>query len=329
MTSVAPQQRIAPGDLAAPVAVLAGGESAEREISLQSGAMVMSALRDLGLSAHLLDAAGRDLVTALQAQPWRCAFIALHGRGGEDGTVQACLEQLGIPYTGSGVLGSALAMDKWRSKQLWRQAGLATPAAVLLTGQSDWSGVVEQLGLPLMVKPTHEGSSLGMSKVGSVQALASAWKLAREYDPSVMAEAWVGGGEYTVALVGDQTLPVVKIEPQGGYYDYAAKYQRDDTRYLCPAPLTDAEQKQAGVLARSAFEALACSGWGRVDLLRDDQGDWQLIEVNTVPGLTSHSLVPKAARAHGWDESALIERILALALEAHQATGNGAGQAHG
>jgi D-alanine-D-alanine ligase len=291
------------------VAVLMGGRSAEREISLKSGAMVLDALRKSRVDAHAFDPRDRRLAE-LVAEKFERAFIALHGRFGEDGTVQGALEYLGIPYTGSGVMASALAMDKWRAKLLWQAAGMPTPAHELLTSQSDWARVADRLGLPLMVKPASEGSSIGMTKVTSVEALGAAYELAAGYDKAVIAEAFVEGIELTAGILGDEPLPLIRLETPRTFYDYQAKYFADDTRYICPCGLPERDEQRIRQVAFAAFELLGCSGWGRVDLMLDRAGDPFLLEVNTVPGMTDHSLVPMAARAKGMSFEDLCVRIL-------------------
>ena len=226
-------------------------------------------------------------------------FIALHGRFGEDGTVQGALELMGIPYTGSGVMASALAMDKFRTKLVWQAMNLPLPAFTLLTPDSDWNAVVRQLGLPLFVKPANEGSSVGISKVKSVAELPAAYAEAAKHDSIVIAERYIGGGEYTVAILGGQSLPVIKIEPANEFYDYEAKYLRDDTRYLCPSGLPAEKEMEMQQLAQQAFAVIGGTGWGRVDFLKDEAGKLYLLEVNTSPGMTNHSLVPMAARVAG------------------------------
>ena len=291
------------------VAVLMGGRSAEREVSLKSGAAVLAALRKSDVDAHAFDPAVQDL-HALLDEGYQYAFIALHGRFGEDGTVQGALELMGIPYTGSGVLASALAMDKWRSKLVWQAAGLPTPAYELLTGHSDWNAVAQRLGLPLFVKPANEGSSVGISKVKQASELRAAYEEAARHDKLVLAEAFVGGGEYTVALLGAQQLPVIKIEPANEFYDYEAKYLRDDTRYLCPSGLPQKKEAEMQHLAQQAFALIGGAGWGRVDFLVDAAGSPYLLEINTSPGMTDHSLVPMAARQAGMSFEKLVLRIL-------------------
>jgi len=298
------------------VAVLFGGSSAEREISLKSGGAVLAALRSRGVDAHAFDPAEHPLAS-LKTEGFERAFLILHGRGGEDGTVQGALELLGIPYTGSGVMASAVGMDKWRTKLLWRGAGLPVPDYALLDADSDFAAVERQLGLPLFVKPANEGSSVGISKVKAPGALAAAYREAARHDSLVLAERFVGGGEFTVAILGEgddfRALPVVKIEPATDFYDYEAKYFRDDTRYLCPSGLPADKEAEMQALARRAFTVLGCRGWGRVDVLMDTDGSPYLLEINTAPGMTDHSLVPMAARAAGIDFPGLCLKVLELA----------------
>lgn len=294
------------------VAVLFGGSSAEREVSLKSGAAVLAALQRSGVNAHAFDPAQRDL-SELRDEKFDRVFIALHGRFGEDGTVQGALELLGIPYTGSGVLASALGMDKWRTKLVWQAAGLPIPNFVLLDAHSDSAAVVAQLGLPLFVKPANEGSSVGISKVKSVEQLHAAYLNAAQHDPLVIAESFVGGGEYTAAILGDSALPVIKIEPANEFYDYEAKYLRDDTRYLCPSGLSAAQESEMQALAKQAFALIGGQGWGRVDFLMSTAGKPYLLEINTSPGMTDHSLVPMAARQAGISFEQLVLRVLGMA----------------
>lgn len=291
------------------VAVLMGGLSAEREISLQSGAAVLASLQTQGVDAYAVDV-GRDIVSVLLAGKFDCAFIALHGRRGEDGVMQGVLETLNIPFTGSGVLGSALSMDKVRSKQLWLSADLPTPKYALLQEDTDWNVVVADLGLPLAVKPVHEGSSLGTVRVENAADLEPAWRESVVFDAAVMAEPWVQGEEYTVAILGDEALPVIRLETPREFYDYLAKYKASDTQYHCPAGLAVEKEQQLQALALQAFKALGATGWGRIDLMLDAEGWPWLLENNTVPGLTGHSLVPMAAKAAGIDFDELILRIL-------------------
>ena len=291
------------------VAVLMGGRSAEREISLKSGTMVLGALKKSGVDAHAFDprASGLEM---LKSQRFERAFVALHGRFGEDGTVQGALEYLGIPYTGSGVMASALAMDKWRTKLLWQAAGLPTPPYELMTARTDHAALAKNLGLPLMVKPAREGSSIGMSKVTSVEKLALAYELAARYDEVVIAERFIEGMELTGAILADEPLPLIRLETPREFYDYQAKYFADDTRYICPSGLPAARERSIQGQALEAFRVLGCSGWGRVDAMLDRDGHSYLLEVNTIPGMTDHSLVPMAARAKGISFEDLCVRIL-------------------
>ncbi len=291
------------------MAVLMGGRSAEREISLKSGTMVLDALKKSGVDAHAFDPRDHGL-EALKAQRFDRAFIALHGRFGEDGTVQGALEYLGIPYTGSGVMASALAMDKWRTKLLWRAAGLPTPNYELMSARTDPAGLAARLGLPLMVKPAREGSSIGMSKVATIEKIAPAYELAARYDDVVIAERFVEGMELTAGILGDEPLPLIRLETPREFYDYQAKYFADDTRYICPCGLPAEQERSVQRTALEAFRLLGCSGWGRVDAMLDRDGTLQLLEVNTIPGMTDHSLVPMAARAQGISFEDLCVRIL-------------------
>jgi D-alanine-D-alanine ligase len=294
------------------VAVLMGGKSAEREVSLKSGAMVLAALRKKGVDAHPFDPRERD-VQDLVRERFARAFIALHGRFGEDGTLQGVLEWLGIPYTGSGVLASALAMDKVRAKRLWAAEGLPTPPYQILTREADLRAVAKRLGTPLFVKPASEGSSVGMTKVKKASDLEEAYALAVNYDPVVIAEKFIDGPELTVAILGERVLPIIRIETPREFYDYEAKYIADDTRYLIPCGVSKAKERQLQALSLRAFQALGCRGWGRVDLMLDRRGKPFLLEVNTSPGMTDHSLVPMAARAVGVSYEELCVKILELA----------------
>jgi D-alanine-D-alanine ligase len=294
------------------VAVLLGGRSAEREVSLKSGAAVLAALQRSGVDAHPFDPAVQNL-QAIADDGFDRVFITLHGRFGEDGTVQGALELLGIPYTGSGVLASALGMDKWRTKMVWQAANLPVPDYVLLDQDSDWKAVAQQLGLPLFVKPANEGSSVGISKVKTLGELPGAFRAALAHDKLVLAESYIGGGEYTVAILGEQALPVIKIEPANEFYDYEAKYLSNETRYLCPSGLSVAQEAEMQRLAKRSFALIGGQGWGRVDFLMDDEGKCYLLEVNTSPGMTDHSLVPMAARQSGMSFEQLVLRILELA----------------
>jgi D-alanine-D-alanine ligase len=291
------------------VAVLLGGRSAEREVSLKSGSMVLKALKSRGVDAHAFDPSERGL-DELAKQKFDRAFIALHGRFGEDGTVQGVLEWLGIPYTGSGVLASALAMDKLRTKRIWQAEKLPTPPYAVLDKATDLRAVAKRLALPLMVKPASEGSSIGMSKVRSASALDEAYALAANYDRVVIAEKFIQGTELTVGILGDQALPIIKLETPRDFYDYQAKYVADDTSYIVPCGLPEKKEKALQGLCLRAFRTLGCAGWGRVDLMLDRRGRPYLLEVNTAPGMTDHSLVPMAARAVGLSYEDLCLRIL-------------------
>lgn len=290
------------------VAVLMGGLSAEREVSLQGGQAVLEALVRRGVDAHGVDA-GRDVLNLLQQEHYDRVFIMLHGRGGEDGVIQGALESIGMPYTGSGVAGSALGMDKYRCKLLWNGLGLPTADFVMLEQTADLQHA-EALGFPLMIKPSHEGSSIGMAKVEDRQQLEEAWRQAAGYDIEVMAERWISGAEYTASILDDRVLPLIRIETPNTFYDYEAKYQADSTAYHCPCGLPAAREAELQRLAEKAFRAVGARGWGRVDLMLDAAGDPYLLEVNTVPGMTSHSLVPMAARADGIEFDELVWRIL-------------------
>jgi D-alanine-D-alanine ligase len=291
------------------VAVLLGGKSAERAVSLKSGSMVLHALRERGVDAHAFDPAERGL-DALLGERFERVFIALHGRFGEDGTVQGILEWLGIPYSGSGVLASALAMDKVRAKLVWQANGLPTPHHEVLHAGTDFGALAQRLGLPLMVKPVNEGSSIGMSKVREAGALEEAYALAVNYDRAVIAERFIEGMELTGGILGDETLPLIRLETPRDFYDYEAKYIAEDTRYILPCGLPADKEQALQRLCLAAFRALGCRGWGRVDLMLDRAGDPYLLEVNTAPGMTDHSLVPMAARAVGLSYEDLCVRIL-------------------
>jgi len=294
------------------VAVLMGGKSAERAVSLKSGVMVLAALRKKGVDAHAFDPAERGL-DALISERFQRAFIALHGRYGEDGTVQGVLELLGIPYTGTGVLGSALAMDKWRTKLLWQAAGVPTPRQELLAPDTDLAAVAARLGLPLMVKPANEGSSIGMTKLRDAARFDEAYALAANYDKVVIAEAFIDGPELTAGILGGEALPLIRLETPRDFYDYEAKYHADDTRYLIPCGLPGETEAMIQREALRAFSVLGCRGWGRVDVMLDRSGKPQFLEVNTSPGMTDHSLVPMAARHAGIAFEDLCLRILELA----------------
>jgi D-alanine-D-alanine ligase len=301
------------------VAVLLGGTSAEREVSLQSGAAVLAGLRESGIDAHGIDTRS-FAVTRLKEEGYSKVFIALHGRGGEDGTLQGVLEHLGLPYTGSGVMASALTMDKFRSKLVWQALGLPVAPFVALNrkqlgeaGQGALAQKIAALGLPLIVKPSREGSSVGMSKVTSQQELLPALEEAFRHDDDLLIESWLSGSEYTVAIVGDRVMPSIRIQPAGIFYDYQAKYLSDETQYFCPSGLDAEQEQQLSDLALQAYRALDCSGWGRVDVMQDSAGNFNLLEVNTSPGMTSHSLVPMAAKQAGLSFPQLVARILELA----------------
>ncbi len=299
------------------VAVLMGGRSSEREVSLQGGQAVLEALIEAGADAIAIDAFGEtgalNLVQQLQQQPIDTVFNMLHGGEGEDGSVASLLELLGIRFTGNGMAASALAMDKERCKFLWQGMGLPTAAFAMLSNTTDWSVTAAQLGMPLMVKPVHEGSSVGMTKVLKVDQLQDAYRQAAQYDAQVMAEQWLAGEEYTVAILKGVALPVIRLRTKREFYDYQAKYVDDDTEYLIPSGLPEIKEKEIQKLALQAFSSIGCCGWGRVDLMADEQGAFQILEVNTIPGMTSHSLVPMAARAAGMDFKALVLQILSTA----------------
>ena len=291
------------------VAVMMGGKSAEREVSLKSGAAVLAALLSSGIDAHRFDPRDKTL-EALHAEGFQRVFIALHGRGGEDGTLQGALDLLAIPYTGSGVLASALAMDKWRSKLVWHATGLPVPDYVVLDVASDFAAIEAQLGLPLFVKPSNEGSSIGISKVKRAGELHAAYELAARYDSCVIAEQYLAGGEFTVGILGGQALPVIRIVPATEFYDYDAKYLRDDTEYRIPSGLGDEREAEMRDLALRAFAVLGGRGWGRMDLMLDAAGRMFCLEANTSPGMTDHSLVPMAARAAGISFDQLVLTLL-------------------
>jgi D-alanine-D-alanine ligase len=292
------------------VAVLMGGNSAEREISLLTGKAVNKALLERGVDARPLDA-GKDYIEHLLAGNFDRVWIALHGRGGEDGTVQGLLESLGIPYTGSGVLGSALGMDKLRTKQLLAGAGIPTPAWRKISSEDECAAVVADLGCPLIVKPALEGSSIGMSKVESPEELPAAWRQAALSGGDVFAESWVTGPEYTAGILHDEVLPLIRIDANNTFYDYEAKYFSDETRYVCPCGLSAEQEQQFAAMALDVFNLTGAAGWGRVDFMVDGvSGEPSFLEINTVPGMTSHSLVPMAARQAGIDFGGLVWRIL-------------------
>ena len=295
------------------VGVLYGGTSAEREISLISGSSVIAALQRSGVDLVAIDV-GADLLQQLPQLSLTRVLIMLHGPGGEDGSLQGALQFLGLPYTGSGVFASALAMDKLHSKQFWQGVGLPTARFAVLNDSTDWQGTLDALGGVVMVKPSHEGSSLGMTRADSAAELKKAWVEAAALDSSVIAEQWISGAEYTVAVLNGEVLPPIKLETDHSFYDYNAKYLADDTRYLCPCGLDQDREAELKELALTAFNSLGCSGWGRVDVMCDQAGNFQLLEVNTVPGMTDHSLVPMAAKAAGYSFDELVLKILDTSL---------------
>jgi D-alanine-D-alanine ligase len=294
------------------IALLCGGTSAEREVSLNSGATVYEALESLGYAVINVDPAQANWIAKVQDATF--VFNALHGPGGEDGVMQGALEMLGKPYTGSGVLGSALAMDKKRSKQLWQGIGLPTGGFESLTETTDWQGLISRYG-KVFVKPACEGSSIGMSSASTAEELEAAFQNAADYAGDVIAEQFIDGPEYTVAVLGERTLPSIRMETGNEFYDYDAKYLSDDTVYHCPSGLNAEDEAQLSTLALAAFASLGCSTWGRVDFMRDSDGQFYILEVNTIPGMTSHSLVPMAAAAVGLDITALVGQIVELSWE--------------
>ncbi|MBC8007505.1 MAG: D-alanine--D-alanine ligase [Prolixibacteraceae bacterium] len=291
------------------VAVLMGGRSAEREISMLSGSAVLGALRERSIDAHAFDPKERA-ISDLKLENFDCAFIALHGRYGEDGTVQGALELLGIPYTGSGVMASSLAMDKWRTKLMWRSVGIPVPKDVLVHETSDWNAVVRSLGLPLIVKPVHEGSTIGLTKVRTVKELPAAYELAARHDRTVLAEEFIEGRELTASILGDAALPLIRIDAPQGNYDYQNKYFSDETKYHCPAGISAESEQTIREVALHSFRVLGCEGWGRADLILRADDTFSFLEMNTSPGMTGHSLVPMAARQAGLDFPDLVVRIL-------------------
>ena len=295
------------------VGVLLGGTSSEREISLQSGAAVVAALEEAGIEHVAIDV-GINAIADIQVAKIDRAFLALHGAGGEDGRIQAVLEYLNIPFTGSGVQASALAMDKLRTKQLWRGVNLSTPDFAVLNATDDWEKVLADLGGEVMVKPAHEGSSIGMARVKTAQELADAFQHAAKYDGSVIAERLIVGSEFTVAILDGEALPPIKLETDHTFYDFNAKYIANDTRYICPCGLDAEKEAELKQLALAAFDAVGCEGWGRVDVMADQSMNFYLLEVNTLPGMTSHSLVPMAAKARGLRFSELVLTILRAGL---------------
>jgi len=294
------------------LAVLLGGKSAEREVSLQSGATVVAALQSLGFSVCEVDPASVDWLAQLDGI--KLAFNALHGPGGEDGVMQGVLSALNIRYTGSGILGSALAMDKIRSKQLWQGIGLPTGGFVSLYDNTNWRDVIDKF-TKVFVKPACEGSSIGMTSASTPEGLEAAYKLASGYGGEVLAEKFIAGPEYTVAILGGKALPSIRMETDNDFYDYDAKYLSEETRYHCPSDLSTAEEQDISALALRAFNSLGCSVWGRVDIMRDADGKFYVLEVNTIPGMTSHSLVPMAAAAADLDIALLVQQIVELSLE--------------
>jgi D-alanine-D-alanine ligase len=296
------------------VAVLMGGPSAEREISLISGNAVLEALRGKRVDAHAFDPAERELFE-LKREGFKRAFIALHGRFGEDGTVQGALEVMGIPYTGSGVMGSALAMDKWRTKLVWDASGIPTPRFAMVKSTTDWERVAGHLGMPVIVKPAREGSTLGLTKVSTPADFHAAWKLAAKYDDLVVAEEFIAGAELTASIVtmpdpGEVALPLVRIVAPQGNYDYQNKYFTDDTKYYCPSGIRPEIEDAIRALALKSFRVLGCRGWGRADVMLREDGTYSFLEMNTSPGMTGHSLVPIAAKAAGMSYADLCLRIL-------------------
>ena len=306
------------------VAVLMGGWSAERPVSLQSGQAVLAALLSKHVDAHAVDV-DRNIALKLQSEGYDRAINLLHGTGGEDGVIQGLLESIGLPYTGSGVKASALSMDKVLTKRVWRSAGFSTPDFMRLTEASDPEAVEQALGMPLIVKPVSEGSSIGMAKVDRLDGLMDAWAGAAGSDGEVFVEQWIEGEEYTVAIIDGQALPAIRLETPHIFYDYSAKYESNNTSYYCPCGLSPVEEGALQKLALAAFHVLDASGWGRVDFMRDASGKFWLIELNTVPGMTGHSLVPKAAAAAGIDFPSLAWKILATSF--HEVRSHGAAAA--
>ena len=300
------------------IAVLLGGTSAEREVSLNSGTAVLNALRKQGYDAHPIDPKTFPVAT-LKEQGFDRVFNILHGRGGEDGTMQGLLEQIGIPYTGCGVMASALTMDKMRTKMLWKAFGLPVAEMEIVTVENratlNPEVVVKKLGLPLMVKPSLEGSSVGLTKVKTMEELESAVDFALKFDRTVLIEEWLSGDEFTVPVLNNEVLPSIKIVPEGEFYDYDAKYISDNTQYFCPAGLSDAREQELRRLVKQAYDVVGCRGWSRIDVMADAEGRFRLVEVNTNPGMTSHSLFPKSAATVGYSFEQLVEKILELSAE--------------
>lgn len=296
------------------IAVLYGGESSEREVSLKSGNAVLAALHRMGVGAVAIDAGFGQIAGQLQENQIRHCVNMLHGGAGENGHMQALLESLGISYTGSGVLGCAIAMDKQRTKLLWKGAGVKTADFVSIDDETGWRETQEKLGGKVMIKPANEGSSIGMAIVDSQQGFDEAVRIARQYDADVIAEKWLSGPEYTVSILGDRALPVIRLETNNSFYDYQAKYLSDETQYICPCGLPESEEKSMQNEALRAFRLLGCAGWGRVDVMQDEDGEFYLLEANTVPGMTDHSLVPMAAEAAGINFDELVSEIVNLSL---------------
>lgn len=300
------------------IAVLLGGTSAEREVSLNSGNAVLEALRKQGYDAHPIDPKTFPVAT-LKEQGFDRVFNILHGRGGEDGTMQGLLEQIELPYTGCGVMASALTMDKMRTKMLWKAFGLPVAEMEIITTENRINlnpiAVVKKLGLPLMVKPSLEGSSVGLTKVKTVEELESAVDFALKFDRTVLIEEWLAGDEFTVPVLDGEVLPSIKIVPEGEFYDYNAKYISDNTQYFCPAGLTEAREQELRRLVKQAYDVVGCRGWSRIDVMADAEGKFRLVEVNTNPGMTSHSLFPKSAATVGYSFEQLVEKILELSAE--------------
>lgn len=296
------------------VAVVYGGSSNERSVSLDSGAAVLQALRNQGVNATHFDPKHQDIT---ELRDYDRVFNVLHGRGGEDGLLQGVLQWFNIPQTGSGILASALGMDKVRTKQLWQGCGLSTAPFALLTADTDWQQVVNMLGLPLIIKPVHEGSSIGMTKVNHLDELPAAYATAVQCGDAVMAERWITGREFTIVIIDDEAYPVIRLEPAdiSNFYDFEAKYNRNDTSYYIPCGLSSSDEKHLQALSLAAFRAVDAKGWGRVDAMQDEAGNFWLLEINTVPGMTSHSLVPMAAKARGMDFDTLCWHILAQTLQ--------------
>jgi len=291
------------------VAVLMGGWSAEREVSLNSGNAVLDGLVKQGINAVGIDV-DRDICKKLKESDFTHVFNMMHGRGGEDGVVQGVLDMLKIPYTGSGVLGSALTMDKLRCKQIWQGIGLPTPGCKELKTQRDCDSAIQEFGLPLMIKPVLEGSSIGISKVNTHEEMIPAWKAAMRCGGTIIAEKFVKGEEYTAAILGEQVLPMIRMKTDHEFYDYQAKYVSDDTQYICPCGLDEAHEQELAVMMKKAFDSVMAKGWGRVDFMLDDSNQPWLIEVNTVPGMTDHSLVPMAAKQAGMSFEELVFKVL-------------------